>query len=87
MIGGRKPSQWNLFVKKIYHDGKAKNSNYAFKQALVDASRRKAEMGHMKSASSSASSSKSKKARRPNKSRRSRSMALSGGKSRRRRRH
>ena len=79
MIGGRKPSQWNLFVKKVYQEGKSKNSNYEFKQALVDASKRKSEMGHSKSSS--------KKAHKSRKSRRSRSMALSGGKTRRRRRH
>lgn len=37
-------SQWNLFVKKIYHEGHSKNKNYSFKQALKDASRRKKEM-------------------------------------------
>ena len=45
MKGGRKLSQWNLFVKKIYQEGKAKNSKYDFKQALTDASSRKSEMG------------------------------------------
>ena len=44
MNGGRKLSQWNLFVKKIYKEGKAKHSNYQFKQALKDASTRKREM-------------------------------------------
>ncbi len=66
---------WTMFVKKIYKEGKAKNPNYEFKQALVDASKRKAEMG---SRASLKSSNKSKK------------MSLSGGrrKSRRtRRRH
>lgn len=38
------PSAWNMFVKKIYEEGKSKNSNYEFKQALVDASKRKSEM-------------------------------------------
>jgi hypothetical protein len=47
-------TEWNLFVKKIYHEGKSKNSKYQFKQALKDASRRKSEMKH------SASSSKNK---------------------------
>ena len=46
MNGGRKLSKWNLFVKKIFHEGKAKNKTYKFKQALSDASRRKGEMGH-----------------------------------------
>lgn len=42
------PSQWNMFVKKIYQEGKAKDSSYEFKQALKDASKRKSEMGKMK---------------------------------------
>jgi hypothetical protein len=37
-------STWNLFVKKIYHEGRGKNKNYSFKQALKDASKRKGEM-------------------------------------------
>jgi len=73
MNGGRKLSTWNLFVKKVYHEGKAKDKNYEFKQALVDASKRKSEMGSIKL--SSAKSSKSK---------RSRSMAMEGGKSKKR---
>ena len=39
----RKLSAWNIFVKKIYKEGKAKNPNYDFKRALQDASDRKAE--------------------------------------------
>jgi hypothetical protein len=81
MQGGRKLSQWNLLVKKVYHEGKAKNSKYEFKQALVDASKRKSEMGHMKS-SSSGRGTKSRKT----KGRKSRSMSMAGGKTRRRRR-
>lgn len=46
------PSQWNLFVQKIYKEekakAKAKGSTYEFKQALKDASDRKSEMGKMK---------------------------------------
>ena len=45
----RKLSSWNLFVKKIYQEGKSKNKNYEFKQALVDASKRKSEMGNASS--------------------------------------
>jgi len=59
-------SAWNLFVKKIYKEGKAKNPNYEFRQALVDASKRKSEMG----SKAAALKSKSKK------------MSLSGGKRR-----
>ena len=46
---------WNMFVKKIFNEGRTKNKAYSFKQALKDASRRKSEMG------SSSSSSKTKK--------------------------
>lgn len=40
----KKLSAWNLFVKKIYAEGKSKNPEYKFKQALADASSRKGEM-------------------------------------------
>jgi len=46
MKGGRKLSKWNLFVKKIYWEGKNKDSNYEFKNALIDAKARKSEMGN-----------------------------------------
>jgi hypothetical protein len=42
-------SAWNLFVKKIYLEGRGKNKNYSFKQALKDASKRKGEMSGSKS--------------------------------------
>jgi len=45
--GKRKLTSWNLFVKKIFAEGKSKNKNYSFKNALSDASRRKGEMGKM----------------------------------------
>lgn len=73
------PSAWNMFVKKIYEEGKAKNPNYEFKNALKDASKRKSEMGH--------SHSKKQKHHRSVKHRRSRSASMSGRKSRRHRRH
>ena len=44
MQGGRKASKWNMFVKKVYEEGHSKDSNYSFKQALQDASKRKGEM-------------------------------------------
>ena len=50
---------WNLFVKKIYHEGHNKNASYSFKQALQDASKRKGEMG----SSSSTSAKKTKKSK------------------------
>jgi hypothetical protein len=71
MNGGRKPSAWNMFVKKIYHEGRRKNSNYSFKQALSDASKRKGEMGSM--------GTKSRKMKSKSKKR-----TISGGKSRKR---
>ena len=40
-------SQWNLFTQKIFAEGKKKNPNYEFKDALQDASRRKGEMANM----------------------------------------
>lgn len=38
-------SEWNKFVSKVYQEGKKKNPNYKFKDALSDASARKGEMG------------------------------------------
>jgi len=83
MQGGRKLSQWNIFVKKIYQEGKAKDSSYEFKQALTDASKRKSEMGSMKTSSASGKKSKSIKMK---KSRKMSRLALAGG-TRKRRRH
>jgi hypothetical protein len=46
MKGGKRAlSSWNIFVKKVYREGKNSNSKYAFKDALRDASKRKGEMG------------------------------------------
>jgi len=39
-------SEWNKFVSKVYQEGKRKNANYKFKDALRDASARKGEMGN-----------------------------------------
>ena len=43
------PSDWNMFVKKIYEEGKEEakktKTEYSFKQALKEASKRKGEMG------------------------------------------
>jgi hypothetical protein len=69
---------WNDFVKKIYHEGHNKDSNYSFKQALKDASARKSEMGKTGSpvktetamgvkSKSSKSSKKSRKSRKSSK--------------------
>jgi hypothetical protein len=57
----KKLSAWNLFVKKVYAEGKAKNKSFKFKDALKAASKRKSEMG---SSSSSASSTKKNTTRR-----------------------
>ena len=39
-MGNRKPSEWNLFVKKVWLDNKHK-PGYKFKDALKDASKLK----------------------------------------------
>ena len=79
------PSAWNMFVKKIYEEGKAKDPNYEFKNALKDASKRKSEMGHSSSASGVKKSHKKTSKRRKS---RSAFMGMAGGrKSRRHRRH
>lgn len=78
----RKLSDWNIFVKKVYTEGKAKNPNYEFKQALEDASKRKSEMKH----SSSASGVKTKSSKKSRKGRsRHASLAMAGGRKTRRR--
>lgn len=82
----RKLSPWNMFVKKIYQEGKAKNSNYEFKQALVDASNRKSEMNHSSTSKKSTHSKKSLSGRKGSRSR-SASASMTGGKTRKRRRH
>ncbi len=65
MKGGRKLSEWNLFVKKIYDEGKSKDENYEFGQALADASERKKEMKMgIASGIKSKKSKKSKKSRK-----------------------
>ena len=71
------PSAWNMFVKKIYEEGKAKDSKYEFKQALMDASKRKSEMG-------SSTKGTAKKSRGKGRSR-SASASMAGGKKKSRR--
>ena len=61
------PSEWNLFVKKIYEEGKAKDSTYEFKQALKDASKRKSEMKNMSLKTTSVKKSKSSKSSKSSK--------------------
>lgn len=78
------PSAWNMFVKKIYEEGKAKDPSYEFKQALVDASKRKSEMG---SASGVKKHRTAKRSRgRGRKASASASASMAGGR-RTRRRH
>lgn len=73
------PSAWNMFVKKIYEEGKAKDSNYEFKQALIDASKRKSEMGK------SVSASGVKKSKKTTRKSRGRKASMAGGKRKTRR--
>lgn len=97
MQGGKKLSSWNLLVKKVYKEGKAKNPNYKPKQAFIDASKRKSEMGSMKNKTRKSMAMAGGKSRHMamagGRSRhmamaggktRGRSMAMAGGKSRRR---
>lgn len=81
MQGGRKLSSWNLFVKKVYREGKSSDSNYSFKQALTDASKRKGEMGK---GSPNAMGTMSKKSSRKQKSKRNTSSKKGGTKRKRR---
>jgi len=85
--GKRKLSSWNLFVKKVYNEGKSKNSNYSFQEALKDASKRKSEMGS--STSNVAHGTKKTKRHSKRKSRRSMtaSASMQAAGTRRRRRH
>ena len=64
-------TKWNIFVKKVFQEGRQKNKTYKFKNALKDASRRKSEMNSMvtKNTRNSMVTKKTRKSRR--KSRRS----------------
>jgi hypothetical protein len=79
---------WNDFVKKIYHEGHNKDSNYSFKQALKDASARKSEMGKTGTAvkTETAMGVKSKSSKSSRKSRKSRKSAKKSKKSKTQRR-
>jgi len=86
MNGGKRAlTPWNKFVKKVYSEGKSKNSSYSFQEALKDASKRKSEMGNV--AAGPASSNKKSKKNGPRKSKRSMSMSAQAAGTRRRRRH
>ena len=84
--GKRKLSSWNIFVKKIYSEGKRKNSSYSFQQALKDASNRKSEMGSSSSNMSNGTKKTKRRARRGSRRSMSASMQAAGTR-RRRRRH
>jgi hypothetical protein len=81
MKGGRQLSDWNLFVKKVYDEGKEKDPDYEFKEALVDASKRKSEMNSV-SGKGVKTAKKSRKVLKKSKSKgkRSMAMAMAGGK-------
>lgn len=73
MKGGKRAlSSWNIFVKKVYGEGKSKNANYGFKDALRDASIRKGEMGSSSTSGKSVKNSKSRKSKKSKKTRKSR---------------
>ena len=57
----KKLSAWNLFVKKVYAEGKAKNKSFQFKDALKAASKRKSEMGSSSSSGPTKKNTKSRK--------------------------
>jgi hypothetical protein len=64
MKGGKRAlSDWNLFVKKVYKEGKSSNENYQFKDALRDASKRKGEMGPAAAARGPAVTKKARKSK------------------------
>jgi hypothetical protein len=64
MKGGKRAlSSWNLFVKKVYKEGKSSDSNYQFKDALRDASKRKGEMGSAAAARGPAVTKKARKSK------------------------
>lgn len=72
---------WNDFTKKIFEEGRKKNPDYRFKDALKDASARKGEMGKAV-APGDTSSKKSRKSRR-RKSKKTRSRKSRKSKKRR----
>ena len=80
MKGGRKLSNWNLFVKKILEEGRAKDPEYGFGQALKDASKRKSEM-QTSSSSASLNSNKTTKSKKNGKNVKSKKSAKKGKKS------
>ena len=80
------PTEWNMFVKKIYEEGKAKDHTYQFKNALRDASKRKSEMKHSSNASGVKKNNKRHKSAKRGKSR-SKNVSIAGGRTRKHRRN
>ena len=62
--GKRELTSWNIFVKKVYSEGKSKNASYTFQKALQDASKRKSEMGNVAAGPTSANKNKNKKSKK-----------------------
>ena len=56
-------TEWNMFVKKIFHEGRNKDKSYSFKNALQDASKRKGEMGKTISRKTKTKTKKSRKSK------------------------
>lgn len=72
----KKLSAWNIFVSKVFKEGKSKNKSYQFRDALKDASARKGEMG-----------TSSKMPTKSTKSTKSMTKKRKGGKGKSKRRH
>ena len=69
-------TEWNLFVKKIFNEGRNKDKSYSFKNALQDASKRKGEMGKT-GKTITHTNKKGSKSRKTKKSRKSKSQSKS----------
>ena len=69
--------KWFQFVKRIHSEGHKKNASYSFKEAMVDASKRKSEWKK-----DSGSSSVSSKKRRSSKSKKGGSCKSGGSRKR-----
>lgn len=67
-------SEWNMFVKKVFEEGKSKNPNYLLGDAMKEASKRKksGKMSMPLANKTLKQNNKSKKRRGGRKSRRSR---------------
>ena len=58
---------WTDFVSKVLEEGREKDPDYGFKQALQDASKRKSEMNSVSSSNTGMGTKKSKKAKKGSK--------------------